>query len=216
MKIYKITNLINNKIYIGQTNGKNPYYKGGGNILKLAYKKYGKINFKMETIIEGNFNKLILDRLEEYYINSYNSTNSEIGYNIAKGATIKGIKMSKNTSNKIRIANIGNKNASGKRSNITKLKMRMSKLGTKQSEEHIKNIKLAKIKNKENKSYKYIPKLYKRKSIICLNINTNEKIIFESLMEASRNLNIGRTSIGNNLKGLSLLVNKQYKFIYNA
>lgn len=83
--IYKVTNLTNNKIYIGQTNGLRKTYRGGGKILKFAYKKYGKENFKFEKITEGNFNRVLLDELEKHYIRLYNSTNIKVGYNIETG-----------------------------------------------------------------------------------------------------------------------------------
>jgi hypothetical protein len=43
--IYKTTNLINGKIYIGKRSHKNPEkdkYLGSGNVLKQAISKYGK------------------------------------------------------------------------------------------------------------------------------------------------------------------------------
>ena len=44
--IYKTTNLINGKIYIGQSNGKAKYYLGSGINFKKALKKYGRKNFQ--------------------------------------------------------------------------------------------------------------------------------------------------------------------------
>lgn len=85
MKIYKTTNLINNKIYIGQTIRKRKDYIGSGLYLTRAIKKYGKQNFKCEIIIEGTFNNLLLDELEKHYIRLYNSTDKNIGYNIDNG-----------------------------------------------------------------------------------------------------------------------------------
>jgi CRISPR/Cas system-associated endonuclease/helicase Cas3 len=41
MIIYKITNQVNSKIYIGQDKHNNPNYLGSGKILHLAFKKYG-------------------------------------------------------------------------------------------------------------------------------------------------------------------------------
>lgn len=84
--IYKITNLINNKIYIGQTNNPNRRWRehcdSNSKCIKLrnAIKKYGSENFVFE-IIEGpiaNYNER-----EKYWITQYNSINE--GYNIAEG-----------------------------------------------------------------------------------------------------------------------------------
>jgi hypothetical protein len=50
--IYKTTNLINSKLYIGkhQTTDLHDDYLGSGKLLKLAITKYGKSNFIRETI----------------------------------------------------------------------------------------------------------------------------------------------------------------------
>ena len=60
--IYKITNLINNKIYIGQHityDLENDTYYGSGTHLKHALKKYGKENFKKEIIFQyDNFEEM--------------------------------------------------------------------------------------------------------------------------------------------------------------
>lgn len=82
--IYKITNTINNKMYIGQHLGNiNDSYMGSGKILKYAINKYGIKNFKKE-IIEICESKQIANEREQYYIIYYN-TIRPIGYNIAKG-----------------------------------------------------------------------------------------------------------------------------------
>ena len=85
--VYKTTNKVNNKIYIGQK--KSPVflgnkYFGSGKYLKHAINKYGEQNFCVE-LVECAESKEELSNLEIFYIKKYNSTNSDIGYNIAKG-----------------------------------------------------------------------------------------------------------------------------------
>lgn len=93
--IYKITNLINNKIYIGQTRMPEPqrwqshiwhaYNNPQNDCIYLchAIKKYGRENFKREILEEVDDENLNIREI--YYINKYNSTNPQIGYNITKG-----------------------------------------------------------------------------------------------------------------------------------
>lgn len=84
--IYKTTNKINNKIYIGQHKRVkfDESYFGSGRLLKKTIKKYGKENFKCE-IIEWCENQNQLDEREKYWIEFYSSTNIQKGYNITQG-----------------------------------------------------------------------------------------------------------------------------------
>lgn len=83
MIIYKTTNLINNKIYIGQSKNNHSHYYGSGKLIKKALKRYGVSNFKKEVLVD-NINDLnILNDLEIYYIKFYESIKN--GYNIHKG-----------------------------------------------------------------------------------------------------------------------------------
>lgn len=84
MIIYKTTNLINGKIYIGQDSKNNPKYLGSGIALNNAIKKYGKENFKKE-ILEHCVDKKGMDEKERYWISELDSRNKNIGYNITKG-----------------------------------------------------------------------------------------------------------------------------------
>jgi group I intron endonuclease len=82
MIIYKTTNLINGKFYIGKDKHNDPKYFGSGKILKQAIKKYGIDNFIKEIIEECYSEQQWLER-EIYWIDYYNAINE--GYNIALG-----------------------------------------------------------------------------------------------------------------------------------
>jgi group I intron endonuclease len=84
MIIYKTTNLVNGKIYIGQDKNNNLSYLGSGKILHLAFRKYGLENFNKE-ILEVCESIEELNEREKYWISFYDSTNRSIGYNISLG-----------------------------------------------------------------------------------------------------------------------------------
>lgn len=87
--IYKITNLINNKIYIGQTirdvqiRWKEHLRSKDEAPIHKAIRKYGKEAFKIEIIEECE--NILLNEREQYYINKFNSYNGHIGYNATLG-----------------------------------------------------------------------------------------------------------------------------------
>lgn len=84
--IYKTTNLISGKIYIGKRVSKYflPSYLGSGTKLRAAVKGYGKEKFTVELIEEFE-SETELDAAEIYYIKLFNCQNPEIGYNIGPG-----------------------------------------------------------------------------------------------------------------------------------
>lgn len=92
--IYKITNLINDKVYIGQTIGDiNKRFKkhlsqvnckNVCSALYSAFSKYGKENFIVESVIDGVYSKEELNELEIFYIKKFNSL-SPNGYNLQSG-----------------------------------------------------------------------------------------------------------------------------------
>lgn len=84
--IYKTTNKINNKIYIGQHRSQehDSSYIGSGKLIKRAIKKYGFDNFSNKIIAIGNSQKE-LDDMEIEMIEKFNSKDMSIGYNITRG-----------------------------------------------------------------------------------------------------------------------------------
>lgn len=138
--IYKITNITNNKIYIGQTlshrknhNRFRPFghigrfndhisealcntKKNQCRYLNQSIRKYGKDTFIVEKIEECDVN--ILDEKEKYYINLYNSLYPN-GYNLTIGGKSYYIKNIQADTNIGYISNNTNK----QHSNVTKLKI---------------------------------------------------------------------------------------------
>jgi len=110
MIIYKTTNLINGKIYIGQDTNNNEKYLGSGKLLKMAIKKYGKSSF-IKEIIDSTNNKEELNLKEIFWIKHLKSNDRSIGYNITEGGEgIVGYKHSEEAKNKMSINTSGEKN----------------------------------------------------------------------------------------------------------
>ena len=84
MIVYKITNTINGKIYIGKDTKNDPKYLGSGMLLAKAIQKYGKESFIKEIVEECN-DPIMLAEREKFWISEFNSTNRQVGYNITDG-----------------------------------------------------------------------------------------------------------------------------------
>lgn len=93
--IYKITNVVNQKAYIGQsinigrrwtahkTHYKNDSYSDYNCPLYRAMRKYGIENFKFEIVEQCESEKL--NEREKYWISYYRTFNPEKGYNLTAG-----------------------------------------------------------------------------------------------------------------------------------
>lgn len=150
--IYKITNNINGKIYVGKhiSNSLTDSYYGSGIAIKKAIKKYGKENFTKEVLLicedEDHQNKM-----EIFYIDKFNSLKK--GYNMTKGGEGKlGHKMSekskKKSSNSIKIFYKNNPERRKKISDFAKTRVgdKNPFFGKTLSKKHIKKLTKARIK----------------------------------------------------------------------
>jgi group I intron endonuclease len=165
--VYKITNLINQKTYIGkhQTKNLNDDYMGSGKLLRRAIKKYGLENFSRKILH-------IFDNEEEMNVKEKELVVlGEDSYNISPGGKGGSGNRSEETKEKIRQANLDNPslgmkdkkhseeaktkiskkmrgrtawNKGKKDSEETKTKKRKPK-----SEEHKENLKLVWVKKKQ-------------------------------------------------------------------
>lgn len=116
--IYKITNIINGKIYIGKTTKTieerfKEHVKtaklGKGYNLHKAIRKHGQENFKIEVIFVNSSNE-ILNKMEMFFIKKFQSHNPLKGYNMTLGG--EGGNMTEETKQKLRGEN--NSNFGGK------------------------------------------------------------------------------------------------------
>lgn len=127
--IYKITNIINNKIYIGSTSNfkdrKSRHFselknsRHINNYLQNSYNKYGKDSFKIEIVEECKIEDLYIK--EEHYSKIYNSFSRELGYNICPVPSKEKIELPKETRLKISIANINSFKNGRSKNHISKL-----------------------------------------------------------------------------------------------
>lgn len=111
--VYKITNLIDNKCYVGQTT-QNPPEKRFKEHIRLA--KYSRQDYLYKAIRTHNQENFIfeiihecysrseLNETEAFYIKQYNSSNRNKGYNIHKKSKDGRICVTKETRNRLRIA----------------------------------------------------------------------------------------------------------------
>ena len=116
--IYKTTNKINGKIYIGQHKGQyhDLKYFGSGVLLNKAIIKYGIKNFSNEVIDWANSIKE-LDEKERYYISYYKETLKERCYNIQPGGHNP---MTEETKEKLRISSTGKKHSIESKKKLSK------------------------------------------------------------------------------------------------
>lgn len=226
--IYIITNLINNKIYIGMTNNPNRRWLNHKNdstkeypkcVIHRAIKKYNVDNFEFD-VIESNLSFIQAVQKEQRLIALYNTTNSNFGYNLSTGGVgVKGVSgekhhmfgkkrepFSEEWKSKISKSGLGRIHSQERRQ-----KQRMLSTGRKHTEEVKQGMSERMKKMWENGVFDKTECKQKR-SISSKGKNigkgrsrpircneTNQE--FVSINQASIYLNIGRTSIVEQLSG---------------
>lgn len=205
----------NNKVYVGITsqNVKNRWQNGNGykgNVkMSNAIKKYGWKNIKHEVVFQGLTEQQAKEK-EIFLINKLKSTKYEFGYNVSPGGDMH----SEKTRLKISKSHIGIRPNEKSRE-----KMRLAKLGRKQSKDAIsKRLKFGKdnpmfgrvVTEKERE---YLRSLFKGKPAHINTIKANQVEViqydkfgnfiaeYESIKAASEKLNIPYQRICHNCNG---------------
>lgn len=155
--IYKITNIVNNKCYIGSAVDvytRLAHHKYGlkhnkqiNKHLQASYNKHGLVNFRFE-VLEYITDKSKLLFREQIWINYFQSYDPNFGYNKRKIPNSNlGVKRKHSEETKRKIGNANKKALLGKfHSEITKFRMSIAAKGKPKSKE---SIKLAWIKRKQ-------------------------------------------------------------------
>lgn len=198
MYIYKITNINNNKIYIGLTiqkiNDRFSHHiyeakRGSASYFHRAIMKHSPKSFIVEQIDTAN----TIDELREkeiFYIFKYNTTNRKIGYNLSPGGEgTPGVLKSKETREKIRQKALGRVI-----SKETKDKISKSNLGKKVNE----------------KTYNAMQTYNKLTSKIVLELDIDNNIVnkYSNIGECAKALKLDRF-------GVSVFLNKRNNKLYN-
>lgn len=193
--IYCIENLVNHKKYIGQSNNieyrwkqhKYELNRGGhdNDYLQKSWNKYGGDNFDFYIIELCDIT--MLDELEVYYIEFYETLNRDKGYNLTSGGSVNK-QYSKEVCEKIRQALIGHKVSEETRMKVSEHHADVSgenhpMYGRKHSEE-----------SKEKMRQAGIGRPSARKiltPVLCIGLNT----VFENATEAGKALHIDSGAI---------------------
>lgn len=212
--IYKITNKINGKAYIGQTIRKNPMIRinshfqkfqprGHNKYLFRSICKYGKSNFKIELLYTA-FDKEELNDSEILLIKFHN-TISPKGYNLKEGGNQGG--KCKESTKKI----ISEKNKQYWATHKHPFK------GKKFTKEHIEN--LSKVRKgftssaRKKAAQKWVE--INKKPIKAIEINTKKEYVFESIIECANVLNLNASNISRTARNdQNRKQHKGYRFEY--
>jgi group I intron endonuclease len=208
MNIYKITNKVNGKVYVGLTvQGTRTRFlhhlyeaRSGSNFpVHCAIRKYGESNFDVETLFEAQTHEELKQK-EQEYIQLFNCFKTEFGYNLTKGGDgTLGRAHSEETKDKIRTKAVGRvrSEASKKRASESHKKLALT------NPDYLKaRRKAANIGNET-----------RMKCIEVYDLDGNLIGTYKSISETSKALNVNRSTVARQLTGkLTQLPRKGYVY----
>jgi group I intron endonuclease len=196
--VYKITNVINGKVYIGQSINIKARWKDHVNslnrkdsnsvLLQRAWNKYGEDNFSFEVL--ELCTEAMLDEIEIKYIELYDACNH--GYNIESGGNLNK-HLSETTKQKIREARFGRRH-----SKETRQKMSQSKIGVNNNMYGKNHSKESKRKMSESKKGKPGHQSSEKQKEAARRANTG-KIMSEATRTKISEANKGNIPVNKNL-----------------
>lgn len=193
--IYCIENLVNHKKYIGQSNNieyrwkRHKYELSRGShdndYLQKSWDKYGQDNFKFYILELCDVS--MMDELEVYYIDLYQTINRDNGYNLTSGGGANK-QYSKEVCDKISQALMGHEVSPETRKKVSEHHADVSgekhpMYGRKHSEEAKEKMRQAGLGRPSSRK--------NLNSVLCIELNT----IFESATDASKELNLDSSGI---------------------
>lgn len=197
MIIYKATNKVNGKIYIGQSSHSLEWRmrkhkqdsQKEDTYFYRAIRKYGFDNFEWEVIDDTATTHEELNELEKFYIKQYESfDNKNKGYNSTSGGDY-GYEITEEEKQNRSLRAQGKNNPMYGKPGTWK--------GKKFSEEHKKHLSEA-LKGRKTP---WLEGGNNHSAAPIINMTTGEK--FDSIVEAAKTYNVVVDAIGNNLRGIS-------------
>lgn len=203
MIIYKLTNLKNGKIYIGQTVGSlgkrwNEHSTSMKNSpLYNAFRKYGKDSFKIEVVCSA-LDPSYLNELEQHFIKYFNSFHPN-GYNLTSGGD-SAYTRSEHSREKQRSAMLGHTVSEETRAKISKTLtgrpgVRKGAILSAETRQKISEVQIGRIASEETKAKMRAAKkgktLYNAKPVLCIETG----ITYPNATAAAEALGLQQTSI---------------------
>lgn len=200
--VYKITNKITGKVYIGITNqGAGARYRhhwyeariGEPAPIHRSMAKYGEENFTLEIIDFADTYEELKEK-EKYWIKQYDSVNRDKGYNLTEG---------------------GDGTFGRMHSEETKNKIRQKAIGRKASEETKKKMSDSQKKYKEaHRAHADIIRLLNQKAVVVYDLDGNKLEEFETTKQCATKYKVSSTMIKTYCRSEQPKVAKKFNVIW--